>query len=350
MISRKQKKQTIPELIKAGNYESIKNYLKDNISVNNKVPAHIIDAPYGKLKDTMLHLAILENKNDIAELLMELGANVEKCNDKGKKAMHYAAINGNLEGMKLLVNNQALIECDDNHYRTPIHHAVEYGHTEVVKFLVAKKAIVDNDTRYYNRVEGWHERVYFPERVLKLARKNKINFQIVEEIFQGNISKTRLTNLYNTEKAKGRTSFAEVIDRKLKTIACEEARQTASNQENNNNVMGQQTVLPAGNAASNNANLLQTESVSRTSVNLIDLHSEPEKNNETYELLTNKIHNLEAAQQQSQDEIKKLKELNTFMMEELLELRHEVRQLKLKEANVHINNNSQSSKLFSPKR
>ena len=104
---------------------------------------------------------------DIATLLIERGADLNKTNTAGDSPLDLAARNGDLEMVKLLVNHGARIEKpisgDIEHSRVdrnnPIHKASLNGHLEVVKYLIEKGAKINDPTHEEMYVSPLHEAV-----------------------------------------------------------------------------------------------------------------------------------------------------------------------------------------------
>lgn len=52
---------------------------------------------------TPLHIATLNGNHEIAEYLIEKGANVNSKDNEGKTAMHYAALSNNVDLIKAMI-------------------------------------------------------------------------------------------------------------------------------------------------------------------------------------------------------------------------------------------------------
>jgi ankyrin repeat protein len=75
---------------------------------------------FGSLHTTLLHAAAYDGRADIAELLIQLGANVNCREANGRTPLHDAANNGHLAVIDLLIKNGADIEAKDNGGMTPL--------------------------------------------------------------------------------------------------------------------------------------------------------------------------------------------------------------------------------------
>jgi ankyrin repeat protein len=140
-----------------------------------------VNAYLGALEDvedtlTLLHLAILNNQDDVVRFLIEMGADINICSsssyttlhfaaradnvdiitlllDKGmsvnvtgkfdKTPLHSAALRGSIRATEVLCRRGAAIDKIDRSYCTPLIYAAAYGEMEVVRFLVENGADVN---------------------------------------------------------------------------------------------------------------------------------------------------------------------------------------------------------------
>ena len=96
---------------------------------------------------TPLHRASFNGNLEVVNVLVALGAEVNKTNIDGSTPLHYASINGHLEVVNVLVAAGAEVNKTNNNGSTPLHYASRYGRLEVVKALIRAKADVriEND-------------------------------------------------------------------------------------------------------------------------------------------------------------------------------------------------------------
>ena len=102
-----------------------------------------IDKPdgYGR---TALISATCQNHREIAEILVEAGANLNCTDRNGKQAIHYAVKKGHTRMLQLLLKAGAEIHCKNNiGGHQPIHYAARYGHTGIIKILMESGADVN---------------------------------------------------------------------------------------------------------------------------------------------------------------------------------------------------------------
>ncbi|WYZ35989.1 hypothetical protein EsH8_X_000636 [Colletotrichum jinshuiense] len=85
---------------------------------------------------------------EVAQMLLEVGANVNITGHRGQTPLYTAAKIGHLEVVKLLLDRGADITVTNNYGWTPINTAANNGHLEVVKLLLNKGAditVADDD-------------------------------------------------------------------------------------------------------------------------------------------------------------------------------------------------------------
>jgi len=93
---------------------------------------------------TPLYAAVYENRLEVARLLIESGADANASDENGYTALHRAANNGHKEIVELLIENGADVNVSTqtrniwgfNIGTTPLHKASEEGHIDVAKLLI----------------------------------------------------------------------------------------------------------------------------------------------------------------------------------------------------------------------
>jgi ankyrin repeat protein len=123
-------------------FESVVALLLDNGNVNAK----------GRNGLTPLYYAVMGGHNEVVELLVHKGADVNaKDNKIGWTPLHCAAGNGQEPVVKLLLDNNADVNAKDNKIGwTPLHFAAMKRHEAVVKLLVEKGAELESEDN-----KGW---------------------------------------------------------------------------------------------------------------------------------------------------------------------------------------------------
>ena len=110
-----------------------------------------IDKRYGAFCDTPLHLAARFGREDLADLLIAGGANVEAINEHDERPLHAAAAYGRPAVVKLLLARRAEVDARGPSGKTPLH-AAAFGvgvpadvdaRIEVAKLLLAAGADVN---------------------------------------------------------------------------------------------------------------------------------------------------------------------------------------------------------------
>ncbi|WP_147269152.1 ankyrin repeat domain-containing protein, partial [Wolbachia endosymbiont of Cylisticus convexus] len=90
---------------------------------------------------TLIDIAKGEGHTDIVQYLEERSKDYAR----GKKAMHFAAENNDIETLRFLVSKgEDVNDCGDDYWR-PLHYAAKAGSKEAAKFLV------ENGAGFYSR-------------------------------------------------------------------------------------------------------------------------------------------------------------------------------------------------------
>ena len=128
------------EAVQDGDLEKVKKMLDEEPN-SIRLLANSKDR-YG---NTLLFLAVLDGKIEMAKCLIDNGADVDMKNDSdGATPLHLAAIYGEIEIVKSLIDNGAQVDLKDPGGSTPLHCAVFTAQIEVVKCLIEHGAQVDS--------------------------------------------------------------------------------------------------------------------------------------------------------------------------------------------------------------
>ena len=120
-----------------GNIELIMQALNDGANVNA-----IWDT--GETENTPLHMAAFQGNNEIVELLIAKGANLEaKDRPNGGTPLFDAAQYGRKEVTELLIAKGADVNPKRSRMGTPLHGAVRYEHKKIVELLITNGADVN---------------------------------------------------------------------------------------------------------------------------------------------------------------------------------------------------------------
>ena len=95
---------------------------------------------------TPLHLAAENGQKEVAQALVESGAEVNVANELGGTPLHYAAWNNHKEVAELLIESGAEVNVTNKDGRTPLHWAADNCHKEVAQFLIESGADIDGET------------------------------------------------------------------------------------------------------------------------------------------------------------------------------------------------------------
>ncbi|WP_264336309.1 MULTISPECIES: ankyrin repeat domain-containing protein [unclassified Wolbachia] len=109
------------------------------------------DVNLGKYNNP-LGMAISRGRMELAEYLIDKGADINRQDNIGRTFLHKAAEGGNLAAVKFLVEKGARLDVLDEWNDTPLHLAanveVNKGHTEVVDYLIKNGADINLTHNY----------------------------------------------------------------------------------------------------------------------------------------------------------------------------------------------------------
>ena len=125
----------IHDAAKAGDLAKVRALLKEN--------PNLVLSKEDKEGRTSLHLAALEGRKDVVELLLASKAEVNAKDNKGETPLHMAARKGRKDVVELLLANKAEVNAKDNEGKTPLHIAAGFGRKDVAELLLAKKAEIN---------------------------------------------------------------------------------------------------------------------------------------------------------------------------------------------------------------
>jgi ankyrin repeat protein len=88
-----------------------------------------------KFGQTPLHVAALNDRLDVAKLLVASKADVNAAASNGSTPLHLAAAKGNKDIAELLLNSKADVNAVDHDGWSPLHSAITYGRKEMEDYL-----------------------------------------------------------------------------------------------------------------------------------------------------------------------------------------------------------------------
>lgn len=96
---------------------------------------------------SLLHLAIVQGRPDLVQLILEFGPDLEAQSRSGCSPMEAASEAGEALIVEILLARKACCERSENSSLGPIHLAARNGHVEVLRLLILKGANVDALTK-----------------------------------------------------------------------------------------------------------------------------------------------------------------------------------------------------------
>ena len=97
--------------------------------------------------DTAFMIAVRKDRDQVARVLLELGANVNHQNRARRTALHEAAQQGSIAMVRMLLTFRARLDLQDVNGNTPLHLAAGRTHVDVTEFLLRAGARPDTTNR-----------------------------------------------------------------------------------------------------------------------------------------------------------------------------------------------------------
>ncbi|EGR34093.1 protein kinase domain protein [Ichthyophthirius multifiliis] len=161
---------------------------------------------------TALHIAISEKNNEIAELLIQNGANIESETSFKRRPIHIACITENIEGIEILIKHKADINALDANNNSALIIACEKQLEKAVEILLENNA--DFTIENLNGISV--QKMFLQESIYQIFQKYNINILKKENINTNNkknnkIKKFRSVKDYDYYKILGTGSFGKVL-------------------------------------------------------------------------------------------------------------------------------------------
>ena len=120
------------------------NIVKALLSAGANTEVH--DASTWRLTPLMVTV-FSTGRNDIAELLINAGANVNRLTPHNYYALHRAAWDGNIDVVRLLLDHGARNDDPTFDGNTPLALAAHGGHDDVLELLIRRGCSVNNSDK-----------------------------------------------------------------------------------------------------------------------------------------------------------------------------------------------------------
>ena len=114
--------------------------------IKNGADVNAYDKYNGPVKTSSINGTILQvaingsREEDVAVLLVESGANINKKDFNGNIELHLAAIKGYADLARSLINHGANLNSANNYNRTPLYYAAKHGYKSVADLLITAGA------------------------------------------------------------------------------------------------------------------------------------------------------------------------------------------------------------------
>jgi len=151
---------------------------------------------------TLLHIAAVSGYEDIIELLLENGADIEATDINNNKSLYFAILNGHRNATEALLEGGANIEARIGMMgRTMLHCAAEKGDEDLTELLLERGA--DIEARDSKEATPLHVAAYFhPENLSLFVQKLKNRFRLREKNIRRRNPVLPPFNLANIETKK----------------------------------------------------------------------------------------------------------------------------------------------------
>ena len=128
-----------------GDIEGVKRHLADGADVNEK-KNDTVEGMIVFKSLTPLHFATREGHNEIAELLISRGADLNSKDESGWTPLHWASRTGHKEVTELLISKGADVNAKDENGSNPLHQAAMScgdNYEKIIELLIANGADVN---------------------------------------------------------------------------------------------------------------------------------------------------------------------------------------------------------------
>ena len=102
--------------------------------------------PFAQFYENVARAAKQNDAGQVRSLIADDG-NPNQTDEEGRTAMHYAAINGNLQIIAILIKGGAKLDPKEKLGNTPLHLAADANHVEAAQLLLDVGAAVDPENK-----------------------------------------------------------------------------------------------------------------------------------------------------------------------------------------------------------
>lgn len=121
----------LEQAIKAGQLEEVRGLIADGADINQPSESGV----------SPLHVAVINNQDDIAEVLVLAGANVNVPDaSTGASPLHLSALYGRTKIATLLIRKGANVNANMKFNISPLLVAAQFNHPELIELLLQHKA------------------------------------------------------------------------------------------------------------------------------------------------------------------------------------------------------------------
>eukprot|EP00756_Hemistasia_phaeocysticola_P051878 Hpha_TRINITY_DN27050_c0_g1::TRINITY_DN27050_c0_g1_i1::g.33351::m.33351 len=143
-----------------GNADECRRLLDALAPVDSRHPEE--DVPF--CEGTALHIAANEGHVNVAEILLERGADIEAKNTSEATPLYVATLQGHTEVARLLLSKGAAV---DSEAMIPLKAAIYEMHDDLIELLLDHGAVVDADIVEWAKQTGQDETVELLEKTIK---------------------------------------------------------------------------------------------------------------------------------------------------------------------------------------
>lgn len=127
---------------------ALANNRVDIVQLLMNLPSFDVDAPDGLGWTPLMIACSVKDGDQLVDLLLQKGADVNMTNNAGQTALHFTASKNNLDAARKLVEKKASTRTRDKRGQLPLHRAAAVGSVPMLRLLLENRSPVnssDND-------------------------------------------------------------------------------------------------------------------------------------------------------------------------------------------------------------